>query len=89
MRTTVRIDDDLLRDLKEQAHKEGVSMAILFDRAVRAGLKALKNGDNAPRKPYREKTYDMGVPYVDLTKTSQILADLDDEEFLRKIHNHQ
>jgi hypothetical protein len=82
MRTTVRIDDDVFRELKEQAHKEGISMAKLFDRAVRLGLQALKNGGGAPRKPYKEKTYSMGVPLVDLTKANQVYADLLDEDFI-------
>jgi hypothetical protein len=82
MRTTVRIDDDVFRELKEQAHKEGISMAKLFDRAVRVGLQALKNGGGVPRKPYKEKTYSMGVPLVDLTKANQVYADLLDEDFI-------
>jgi hypothetical protein len=89
MRTTVRIDDDVFRELKEQAHKEGISMAKLFDRAVRLGLQALKNGGGAPRKPYREKTYSMGVPLVDLTKVNEYLAELENEDFIRKMQARQ
>jgi hypothetical protein len=85
MRTTVRIDDEIFRELKEQAHKEGISMAKLFDRAVRLGLQALKNGNGTPRKPYREKTYSMGVPLVDLTKANQLAAELEDEEIIKKL----
>lgn len=81
----MRIDDDVFRELKEQAHKEGISMAKLFDRAVRLGLQALKNGGGAPRKPYKEKTYSMGVPLVDLTKANQLAAELEDEEIIKKL----
>lgn len=87
MRTTVRLDDDLLRELKVQAHKEGVSLAKLFERTVRLGLQTLKNGGAAHRKPYREKTFSTGVPFIDLTKTSQILAEMDNEEFIRKMQS--
>jgi hypothetical protein len=78
----VRIDDDVFRELKEQAHKEGISMAKLFDRAVRLGLQALKNGGGAPRKPYKEKTFSTGAPLVDLTKANQIYAEMLDEDFI-------
>ena len=85
MRTTVRIDDDLFRELKDQAHKEGVSLAKLFDRTVRLGLQALKNGGGTPPKPYLGKTYSMGVPLVDLTKANQLSAELEDEEIIKKL----
>jgi hypothetical protein len=85
MRTTVRIADDVFHELKEQAHKEGISMAKLFDRAVRLGLQALKTGGGAQRKPYREKTYSMGVPLVDLTKANQLAGELEDEEIIKKL----
>jgi hypothetical protein len=89
MRTTVRIDDDVFRELKEQAHKEGISMAKLFDRAVRLGLQTLKNGGGAPRKPYKEKTYSMGVPSIDLTHVNEFLAELENEDYIRKMQARQ
>jgi hypothetical protein len=85
MRTTVRIDDDVFRELKEQAHKEGISMAKLFDRAVRLGLQALQRGDNLPRKLYREKPFSTGAPLIDLTKVRHFLDEEDAEEFRRKM----
>lgn len=85
MRTTVRIADDVFRELKEQAHKEGISMAKLFDRAVRLGLQALKNSGGVPRKLYREKPFSTGVPLIDISKVRQFLDDEDAEEFRRKV----
>jgi hypothetical protein len=85
MRTTVRIDDDVFRELKEQAHKEGISMAKLFDRAVRLGLQALKNGGGAPRKPYKEKTFSTGAPLIDLAQ----ISDFFDEEFRQRFLTEQ
>ncbi len=60
-------------------------MAKLFDRAVRAGLNALKKAESGPRKVYREKTFSTGVPFVDLTKANQLAAELEDEERLTKM----
>ena len=59
MRTTVQIDDDLLRDLKEQAQREGTSLAKLANRVLRLGIRALRQA-NKPVRPYREKTFRMG-----------------------------
>ncbi len=89
MRTTVRIDDDLFRELKDQAHKEGVSLAKLFDRTVRLGLQALKKNISASSKPYREIPFSMGAPLIDISKVNQFLDDLDAEEFIRKMNAGQ
>ena len=38
MRTTIRIDDELLERLKEQALSENVSLTKLVNRTLRAGM---------------------------------------------------
>ena len=83
MRTTVRIDDALLRELKAKASDEGISMTRLLDRILRAGLRA----EQRPRKQrgrYREGTFAMGTPKVDLTKALSVSSALEDDEVLRK-----
>jgi predicted transcriptional regulator len=40
MRTTVRVDDELLAQLKAQARKENVSLTRILNRALKAGLQA-------------------------------------------------
>jgi hypothetical protein len=83
MRTTVRIDDDLLRDLKQRAHIEKMSLAKVVNETLRRGLAATLS---KPRKaPYREKTYSMGPPLVDLTKALALAAQLEDEEIIKKM----
>lgn len=84
MRTTVRIDDDLLRALKKQAQQERMSLTKLMNVALRKWLSTARQANSA-KKPYREKTYSMGAPLVDLTKASAIAAALEDEEILRKM----
>lgn len=79
MRTTVRIDDDLLRSLKEQAHQDGVSLAALVNRALRRGVEALRHAGKSDR-PYREKTFSMGEPKVDLRKALALAATMEDDE---------
>ncbi|MGD0899469.1 MAG: CopG family transcriptional regulator [Thermoguttaceae bacterium] len=84
MRTTVRIDDDLLRSLKEQAHRDGVSLAKLINGALRRGLHA-RGEKNRRVKPYREKTFDMGLPKFNLDKALAFADLLEDEEILKKL----
>jgi hypothetical protein len=84
MRTTVRIDDDLLRDLREQAHRQGTSLATLVNRALRHGVSVLKKGTK-PARPYRERTFAMGRPKVNLDKALAMAASLEDEEVCQEL----
>jgi hypothetical protein len=81
MRTTVRIDDDLLRQLKDRAHRENVSVAQLVNQVIRHGL---KSPTGKPR-PYREKTFNMGKPLMNLDKALSIAGELEAEEIIRKM----
>jgi hypothetical protein len=83
MRTTVRIDDDLLRRLKEHARRENVSLASVVNRTIRRGLSGTPA--KASKKRFRQKTYSMGVPLVDLTKALAVAAALEDEERIAKM----
>jgi hypothetical protein len=84
MRTTVRIDDDLLRDLKQRARSEKTSLAKLVNETLRRGLAAASQSKSR-KIPYREKTYSMGPPLVDLTKALALAAQLEDEEIIKKL----
>jgi hypothetical protein len=84
MRTTVRIDDDLLRDLKRRAQKEKTSLTSVVNQAIRNGLKASETTIRAPRR-FRQKTFSMGPPLVDLTKALALAAELEDEELIRRM----
>lgn len=84
MRTTVRLDDELLERLKAQARKEKVSLTRLLNRALKAGLQA--GGARRRAQPaYRERVHAMGVPRVALDKALALAAALDDEEIVREI----
>jgi hypothetical protein len=83
MRTTLRIDDDLMRVLKERACRENVSVTSLVNQLLRRGLDA--NRRKKKPKKYREKTFAMGVPRLDLTKALEVAAELDDAEIVRRI----
>lgn len=83
MRTTLRIDDDLLRALKERARQEQLSLASVANRALRRGL--MQSEDRKPPKKFRQRTVNMGVPLVDLTKAHALAAALEDEEIMKKL----
>jgi hypothetical protein len=83
MRTTIRVDDDILERLKAQARRENLSLARLLNRTLRAGLKA-GGARSRPRTPYREQVYAMGVPRIGLDKALALAAALEDEEIARE-----
>lgn len=83
MRTTLRIDDDVLEDLKRRAREERVSLTKMVNRVLRRGLQAF--GREQPRRPYREKTFAMGHPKVDLDRALQVAAALEEEEIREKL----
>ena len=83
MRTTVRIDDALLLELKTKAAEENVSLTRLLNRTLQAGLRAGQRKDR-PNRRHLEKAHSMGVPRVDLTKALSVASGLEDEEVLRK-----
>ncbi len=84
MRTTVRVDDELLERLKAQARKEKVSLTRLFNRALREGLAA--GGARQRQQPaYREGVHAMGVPRLALDKALALAAAMEDEEIVRDL----
>jgi len=84
MRTTVRLDDELLEQLKARSRKENVSLTRALNGALRRGLRA-PEPRRAPRRAYREKPAAMGPAQVDLTKALALAAALEDEEIVRKL----
>jgi hypothetical protein len=84
MRTTVRVDDELLEQLKAQAHRENVSLSRLLNRTLRAGLQA-GGARRRTRPAYREATHSMGAPRIALDKALALAAALEDEEISREI----
>ena len=84
MRTTVRIDDELFRKLKEQARKEEAPLTRVLDRTLRAGMHASQR-PSSRKRPHRERTYAMGPSRIKLEKALALAAALEDEEIVRKV----
>jgi antitoxin component of RelBE/YafQ-DinJ toxin-antitoxin module len=81
MRTTLRIDDDLFRELKKRASSEGLTLSELVNLALRQSLTTEKR----PRRVFRQKTRDLGRPSFDVTKANAVAAELEDQAILRKL----
>jgi len=81
VRTTLRIDDDLFRELKKRASREGVTLSELVNLALRQSLGA----EDRPRPLYRQKTRDLGRPAFDVTKANAVAAEDEDQAVLRKL----
>ncbi|HQK77112.1 MAG TPA: antitoxin [Candidatus Hydrogenedentes bacterium] len=84
MRTTIRIDDELLSKLKEEARKQNLPLTRVLDRTLRAGMQASRSPRRSRRR-YREHTYPMGEPAVALDKALALAAALEDKEIIRKM----
>jgi hypothetical protein len=84
MRTTIRIDDDLMKELKQRAMQEKLSLARFVNRTLRFGLDASR-GAARPRRRFRQRVFSLGQPALDLTKALAVAAALEDEEVLRKL----
>jgi hypothetical protein len=84
MRTTVRIDEDLIAELKQQAQRQRMSLNKLLNRVIREGLSALAK-PKGPKRKRRQATYALGEPRFNLDKALSLAASLDDEETIRKL----
>ena len=83
MRTTIDIDPHLLRRVRAEAQRKGVSFKEMLTTILRRGLDAPVA---PPRSRYRCPTHVMGMPTrtFDLDKALAIAGALEDEETARK-----
>jgi hypothetical protein len=81
MRTTVDIEAPLLKRLRVEAKRRGVSFKDLLQGLIRRGLQELP----ANRAPYRVPARAMGKPAIRLDKALAIAAALEDEEVTREL----
>lgn len=72
MRTTVRLDDALLREAKKAAASSGRTLAAVIEDALRAHL---SRRGRVQRAPFKMRTFDGGglLPGVDLDDSSALL----------------
>jgi hypothetical protein len=84
MRTTIRLDDDLEKELRSMAATEGLSFGKLVNRLLRQRLQGKGKPPSSPRR-YREPPAHMGEPRIDLTKALDLADQLEAEETAHKL----
>lgn len=80
MRTTVTLDPDTERLVRERMEAEGISFKRAINDSIRDGAR-----DRPKRRPFRQRTFDMGEPLIDLTKALQIAGELEDEAIIERM----
>lgn len=78
-RTTVTLDDDTERMIRERMRKRGVSFKQALNDSIRDGNTGQRPGVPATR------ARSMGAPRVDLTKALQLAAEFEDAEQIAKL----
>ena len=83
MRTTVDIEAPLLKRLRAEAQRRGVSFKDLLQGLIRRGLQERP----ARRGPYRSPAFSMGAPdpHRRLDKALALVTALEDDEVAREL----
>lgn len=79
MRTTLTLDDALVRQLRQQAASRGQSFKQVVNDTLRAGL---ASAAQTPRRPYSCPSFSIGgvMPGIDLNTANQLAAGLEDAQ---------
>lgn len=81
MRTTIDLDPDVDAKLRSLARERGVPLKTVINDALRAGTRPAVEDE-----PYRFPTHPLGArPEFNLDKATQLAAELEDEEIVRKM----
>lgn len=86
MRTTVTLDPDVEALLRKAVRERGEPFKQVLNAAIREGLTAARRKAG---EPFRQPTFDMGTPLVDLTKALSLAAELDDAETVAKMQRRR
>ena len=84
MRTTVTLDPDVEVLLKKAMRDSDRSFKQALNDSLRLAL--LGAARKAP-VPYRQPTFNMGSPLVELTKANSLAAELEDQELIARMAN--
>lgn len=80
MRTTLRLDEDVIDKARAVAEKMGAPFRVVVNEALRVGLDEVAKP--ATRRPYLTKPHAMGLrPGHSLDNIQELLAQAEGEEF--------
>lgn len=72
MRTTLTLADDVLAAVEKIRRERGIGLSEAVNELIRVGLTKSER-----RKPFRQKTYDMGKAYVDYSNVWEAIETVD------------
>ena len=86
MRTTIDVDEQLLKELRAEARRQRCSLRKILNLALRKGLQGLHE-PSPKRRAYRCPTFAMGLPIppANLDKAMGLADTLEDTELARKL----
>ena len=82
MRTTVTIDADVELMLKKAMREREKPFKQVLNDAVRDGLRLARA---KPAASFKQMTFGMGKPLVDLNKAAALAAELEDQELIARL----
>lgn len=82
MRTTVTIDTDVELMLKQAMRECGKPFKQVLNDAVRQGL---RRAGTKTASPFRQLTFSMGKPLVDLTGATALASKLEDQASITRL----
>lgn len=80
MRTTITLEPETAALVEKAMKQRNLSFKQVVNEAIRRGLTT-----STPPKPFRTQTRSMGVATINLDKATQLAAELEDEEIIRKM----
>ncbi|GAC1318684.1 MAG: antitoxin [Acidimicrobiales bacterium] len=81
MRTTVTLDPDTEQIVRRRMRERNVSFKEALNDAIRSGATAQQAGTEV----FRTQTARLGQSRVNLDRALQVVADLEDDELLRRM----
>jgi hypothetical protein len=76
VRTTLTLDEDVAALLKKEVRQSGEPFKQVVNRVIRLGLTASKQ---PPRKPFKVKPINLGLPHYD--KVEELLEHLEGPDY--------
>jgi hypothetical protein len=86
MRTTVTLDPEVEALLRKAMRERGEPFKQVLNAAIRDGL---RGAARKASKPFKQPTFNMGEPLVDLTKALSLAAELEDTEAIKKMRRRR
>ena len=85
MRTTVTLDPDVEALLRKTMRARGEPFKQVLNAAIRDGLRS--GSARAPARRFRQRTFKLGKPLVDLTKALSLASELEDAQTVTRMRS--